>query len=354
MEDEIWVDIPVDLEDAILILKNGKEHISIDLDSKADKVYGSLPVFETFFEFDAKLNKGYWYDPSRGDDYIVPVSFRKSDDIASKNINSKWSLIFGKEESSYEGVLILESDAQGVSGTILTETGDYRYLHGSMRGDSLRLQTFDGSHLFLFTAIVSEDSLKNGVFYSGNHYKDEWNGIRNPKADLRASNEILKANGSDLSFEVLNENNQTLSFDSSSFTAKLSILQIMGTWCPNCMDESRVLKELYDKHKDSGLDIMGVAFERHGEAQRAWKAINKAKKDMEITYPVYFGGKADKKIAAEKFSFLDEVFSFPTTVFIDASGDIVAVHSGFNGPATGKAYKKELALLDDIISEHLN
>ncbi len=354
LNDEVWVDIPVEFNDSSFSIKNGAEHISLEIIQQGNKRYAELPVFETYFEFDESLSSGYWYDPSRGTEYRIPFEFIEQPALPSGEIGGKWTLAFGKDQQSYEGVLIINTESEGLTGTILTETGDYRYLHGGIYQDSLRMQTFDGSHLFLFTAHRNGDSLTRGVFYSGNHYKDEWTGYRNPDAELRASNEIIEANGSALSFELLNDKNERVLFDSSNFNAKLSIIQIMGTWCPNCMDESRVLRGLYEKHKHKGLNIMAVAFERHSEADRAWKAINKAKMDMGITYPIFFGGRADKSLAAEKFSFLDEVLSFPTTVFIDRSGQVVAVHSGFNGPATGEAYNKELELLDEIIEKHLN
>ena len=58
-----------------------------------------------------------------------------------------------------------------VTGTLRTNTGDYRYLEGIVDGDSLRLSTFDGAHAFLFTAKVTDSSL-SGTFYSGNHFKE--------------------------------------------------------------------------------------------------------------------------------------------------------------------------------------
>ena len=56
-----------------------------------------------------------------------------------------------------------------VTGTFLTETGDYRYLEGVVDGDSLKLSCFDGSHAFLFHAALDQDSFR-GRFWSGTHW----------------------------------------------------------------------------------------------------------------------------------------------------------------------------------------
>lgn len=47
----------------------------------------------------------------------------------------------------------------------------------------------------------------------------------------------------------------------------------MGTWCPNCKDETTYLLEYLQKHPDPGFEIVGVAFERHTEVPKALEAL---------------------------------------------------------------------------------
>ena len=35
---------------------------------------------------------------------------------------------------------------------------------------------------------------------------------------------------------------------------------------------------------------------------------------------------------------LNHILSYPTTIFIDKKGSVRKIHTGFNGPATGKEY----------------
>jgi hypothetical protein len=47
--------------------------------------------------------------------------------------------------------------------------------------------------------------------------------------------------------------------------------------------------------------------------------------------------------------------SFPTTIYIDKSGKVRMVYTGFNGPATGAAYEKDttaaLRLIQQLLAE---
>jgi hypothetical protein len=62
-----------------------------------------------------------------------------------------------------------------------------------------------------------------------------------------------------------------------------------------------------------------------------------------------FAGIADKKIVAEKLPQLNTFLSFPTTIFIDKNGKVRKVHTGYNGPATGKYYQEFLKEFNDTV-----
>jgi hypothetical protein len=74
-----------------------------------------------------------------------------------------------------------------------------------------------------------------------------------------------------------------------------------------------------------------------------------------LDHAVLIGGKSSKSEASEVMSVIDQVRSYPTTVFADSEGKIVAVHQGFAGPATGDAYeklkKKFTSVIDGILAK---
>jgi hypothetical protein len=53
---------------------------------------------------------------------------------------------------------------------------------------------------------------------------------------------------------------------------------------------------------------------------------------------VYLAGAASKEAASSHFPMLNGIMSFPTTLLIDQQGKIIAIHTGFSGPATGSSY----------------
>jgi hypothetical protein len=58
-----------------------------------------------------------------------------------------------------------------VTGTFETSTGDYSYLQGTYKNDSLFLPTFDGAYLFLFKAIIKNHVITD-TFFTGNHWEE--------------------------------------------------------------------------------------------------------------------------------------------------------------------------------------
>jgi thiol-disulfide isomerase/thioredoxin len=39
------------------------------------------------------------------------------------------------------------------------------------------------------------------------------------------------------------------------------LVNITGSWCPNCHDEAPFLAEVYNKYHDRGLEIVALSFE---------------------------------------------------------------------------------------------
>jgi hypothetical protein len=66
-------------------------------------------------------------------------------------------------------------------------------------------------------------------------------------------------------------------------------------------------------------------------------------------------GTNDKGKAHEKMPMLNKVMSYPTTIYLDRTGKVRKIHTGFNGPATGDKYlsfQKEFnAFMKTLLSE---
>lgn len=287
-----------------------------------------------------RVMEGFFIDHSRGN-YRIPFVAKQGDNYRFSelkktpisNLNGKWQVQFeGATGDHYTGELQMKQNGNSLTGTVATETGDYRYLDGTVQGDKMYLSTFDGTHLFQFEAkIYGGDSIV-GMFYSGKHYRAFWKAIRGD-SQLRDPDQILEVDSTqqwDLkqilkdSFGLSQELND-LSFD------RPIVLELMGTWCPNCKDASLFLSQISEKYPN--VQIIGLGFERKGLFNPNVH-LSKYREVLDLPYPIFLGGEASKDRAAKKLPFVNHIYSFPSLFFFDSKGKIQATYSGFYGPAT--------------------
>lgn len=269
-------------------------------------------------------------------------------------VGGRWSVTFAGSDDP--AVALFEHQPDGtVTGTVMTTTGDYRYLAGNLEGDRLRLSCFDGAHAFLFDARVLADGSLRGDFWSRDTWHEAWTARRDETAKLPDAFAMTTWN-SDRSPDELffpDLSGRLRSFNDPAFQGKARIVVVFGTWCPNCHDASTYLVELQRRYGPHGLKVLGLAFELTGEFARDAQQVRTYVKRHGITYPVLVAGVSDKKKASAALPVLDRLRAYPTTIFLDAAGKVHAVHTGFSGPATGEAHQKLRAKFEGLIEEML-
>jgi peroxiredoxin len=212
--------------------------------------------------------------------------------------------------------------------------------------DSLHLSSFNGTQAFLFTAAVRNDSLI-GRFWSGIHHQEPWVATPNPAFALRDEDSLtfLQEGYAMVDFHFPGVDGGQLSPRSAEHRNKVVLVQILGSWCPNCADETQLLNDLYARHHAEGLDILGVAFERHTDPSKAMAGLKRFRKKLGVRYPMAYAGTADKQ-ACDKLPFLDHLMGYPTCIFIGRDGVVRRIHTGFYGPGTGEeryaAYQRDI------------
>lgn len=249
-----------------------------------------------------------------------------------------------------------ESDNGTIAGTFMTTTGDYRYLTGSVDSDGLlTLACFDGAHAFLFKA-KSDGGRMSGDFWSGDWYHTSWQATRDPGAQLADGFTQVTVNENvrleDLTFVDLDGVSRTLAAPLLR-GKKLTVLEVFGSWCPNCHDAANLLGELSNKYKDRGMKVIGLGFELTGNVDRDTRQLARYRDRFKIDYPIVLAGLSDKEKASQSFPLIDRIRSFPTTIFVDQTGKVRAVYSGFSGPATGLAHQELRDSFEGIIEKLL-
>jgi thiol-disulfide isomerase/thioredoxin len=210
-----------------------------------------------------------------------------------------------------------------------------------MNGNEFALSSFNGSWAFYFTGTISGDSIQ-GKYYSGVSFSTDWIASKNEQAKLREHEELTYViNDAAFNFKELEElNGKPFSFPGKKYKDKVVIFQIMGTWCPNCIDEINYFKTLYAQYNKQGLEIVAMAYEVGDNRKAQLKKLKAFKKRTGIPYKVVLAGTSKTEVAASHFPMLNGVMSFPTTIFVDKKGKIQKIFTGFSGPATGNAYKE--------------
>tara|TARA_B100000767_G_C19767777_1_gene538454 strand:- start:1989 stop:3143 length:1155 start_codon:yes stop_codon:yes gene_type:complete len=344
-------------------VKNGDEKIPLDIKTLTNdtiqlsfkEMSSNLRIIYT----DSNHFLGYWTNERKGERYPISGSrgnykrFESAAETGSAEILNSYEITFGSPKDNWPAVGLFKQNGDVLTGTFLTETGDYRYLEGNVFGDQLYLSCFDGAHAFVFTAKIFGDSLL-GKFYSGASYQTDWTGIGNADAAIGDPNKLtyLTENSYDLSeikFTALFTGNKKIKFKNKPLT----VIQIMGSWCPNCLDETNYFKLLHQEYEDKGLQIIALGFESQKTKRKQKKHLRRFKKKAAIPYSMYLAGNASKKEASQIFSMLNGISSFPTTLFVNQKGEIIHIHTGFYGPGTGiyyEIYKKEA---ESLIQSHI-
>jgi len=128
----------------------------------------------------------------------------------------------------------------------------------------------------------------------------------------------------------------------------------MGTWCPNCMDETHFLLNYLKENPNPDLVVIGLAFERYDDPAKAMNAIRTYKKRLSIPYEVLHAGSSNKEKAALALPMLNQVLSYPTTIYIDRNDQVRRIHTGFSGPATSQyeAFKTDFqSFVSNLLAE---
>lgn len=233
-----------------------------------------------------------------------------------------------------------------MTGTFLDAGGDLRYLEGVVTGDSLKLSCFDGGHAYLFTARIDGDSqLSGGLFFAGATSYETWSADKDAGAKLPDEFSITKwkKDAGPLTFSFRDIDGKQVSLGDKRFKGKVVLVQIMGSWCPNCMDETRFLSGFYNEYHDKGVEIVGLAYERSTDFARSQNSLRSFQQRFQVKYPMLITGVSvgDPARTEKTLPQLEKIQNFPTTIFLNRKGEIEKIHTGFSGPGTGVHYEEQ-------------
>jgi peroxiredoxin len=347
---------------------NADEHIKTsEFSFEGDSLFIKMPVFNSEFRLkcSSSFMTGVWINRSRKEATSIPFTAVYNQTqrflIAGKThslIKERWKVTFEPgSKDEYFSVGMFQTINSKTSGTFTTETGDYRYLQGFSDDKKFMVSCFDGAHAYLFYADRKDGNLVNGHFYSGKSGHENWVAVPDATFELRDPYALtyLKPGYKKIDFSFKNLEGKTVSLSDEKFKDKVIIVQLMGTWCPNCMDETKFLTSFYHTYKNKGVEVIGLAFERTTDLNKAIGNVNRLKTRFGAEYEFLITEKTGKDEASAALPMLNAVMAFPTTIYIDKKGNVRKIYTGFNGPATGEKYttyvQETTAFIEELLKE---
>ncbi len=341
---------------------NGSERMPVDVRRSDARVRVDIAVYDATITAtladDGRSMVGRWRKTTRTGESSLPFaatrgfSHRFVPALAtgtSTTVSGIWRVTFTDNDGPYVARGELEQSGPIVRGTFLTATGDFRFLEGRFEGDHLRLSTFDGAHAFLFTADLQADGSLKGDFWSRDVYHATWVASREAPG---ASNlpdpfrEVSAKAGAKLRGTFTDLAGAAVSLEDPRFAGKVLLVDVFGTWCPNCNDLAPLLARWHRRYRDRGFEVIGLAYELTGDDARDRRQVAEYKRRYGLAFPLLLAGTSNKSDAAKTLPMLSAIKSYPTSIFVDRTGAIRRIHSGFAGPATGRHHLELIAAFE--------
>lgn len=356
----------------IIYIRNAGERLLVDdITRQGDSIWIKLPFYES--QLRARVTpegnlEGVWLRHLVDTWQVVPFkafygeNYRFAADKAAAvpDISGRYAAMFRALDGKDSTFRVGEFRQQGshVTGTFLDAGGDLRYLEGVVTGDTLKLSCFDGTHAYYFTARIGDNgrTLTDGQHYSGLSGHETWTAVKDPNAHLEDQFAMTPWNKDmPFGFAFKDLDGKDVSLSDARFKGKVVLVQIMGSWCPNCMDETRFLSAFYDEYHTKGVEVVGLAYERSTDFARSQASLRNVQQRFQVKYPMLITGVAvgDPQRAEKTLPQLERIVNFPTTIFVGKTGKIEKIHTGFSGPGTGAHYEDQKTEFYTIVNDLL-
>ena len=256
-------------------------------------------------------------------------------------IAGQWVIPNNSPKGEVAWRFIVHQTGPEVSAAILRIDGDTGALTGTYRDGKFVLSHFSGVRPLLMEVSVNKDGsldiLENG--------KNKLTAVRAEEARAKGLPEptdptrhtSVKDPSEAFQFSFPDLNGHVVTNADARFRGKVVLVNITGSWCPNCHDEAPFLAALYKKYRDQGLEIVALSFEE-GDQLKDPARLRAFIQKYGIEYTVLLGGEPGD--AKDKLTQAVNWNSWPTTFFLGRDGRVRQVQAGFPSSASGELYRQ--------------
>ena len=258
-------------------------------------------------------------------------------DAKAPSIAGLWNIQTKSAKGESAWRLIVRQSGPEVSAAILRVDGDTGTLTGRFHDSTFVLGHFSGARPLRLEITPQSNGTLNVVQNQEaavTAFRDDQaraKGLPQPTDPTRFTS--VKDPSEPFRWSAPDLNGTIVSSTDAKFRNKVVIIDISGSWCPNCHDETPFLVDLYRRYHDRGLEIVALSFEEAAQLTNPTR-LRAFIKHYGISYTVLLAG--EPKDASEKLPQTVNLNSFPTSFFVGRDGRVKSAHAGFPGKASGR------------------
>jgi thiol-disulfide isomerase/thioredoxin len=235
---------------------------------------------------------------------------------------------------------IVHQTGPRIRAAILRVDGDTGALTGRWQDGKFVLSHFDGARPLLLEVAPAAENTLTILLRNSNGTNATLTGYRAADAKARGVPEAadpeahtrIKDPSEPFQFSFPDLAGHVVSNTDSRFEGKVLVIDVAGSWCPNCHDEAPFLQSLYRKFHGRGLEIVTLSFEEPEQYANPVR-LRAFVKDFGLEYTVLLAGTLDDMHA--RLPQAVDLDAYPTTFFVGRDGLVKGVHAGFAAAATG-------------------
>ncbi len=275
------------------------------------------------------------------------------------DIGGVWDLPNESPKGEHAWRLVISQKDGEVSAAILRVDGDTGALTGHFSNGKFVLNHFDGARASVMEIEPKSDGTLDVALRGFHNPTKRFTAVKLDEAQAKGlplpadpdDHTKVKDWNAAFQFSFPDLSGKLVSNTDSQFQGKVVIVNITGSWCPNCHDEAPYLAELYKEYHSRRLEIVALDFEEP-EQQKDPERLHAFIKQYGIQYTYLLAGQPSELQA--KIPQAENLNSWPTTFFIGRDGKVKAIHAGFAAAASGPFHTQLRKETEDRIEQLLD
>jgi len=316
----------------------------LTFDSYATKLEATLTDGVLTGTYGGSSGNAYAFQAKRHDPSLVATG-----DPHAPDVSGLWEIQVKSPKGEWAWHFVVNQTGAKIDAAILRVDGDTGTLSGNFKDGKFFLSHFTGERPFYVEVTPQSDGSLELQIAS---FHDTQTLVALRPADARSKNLAppddptehtkLKDPSQPLRFSFPDVTGHIVSNTDDRFQGKVVLVNITGSWCPNCHDEAPFLEELYRKYHGLGLEIVALDFEP-AEQLKSLSRVRAFIQRYGVEYTYLIAGEQDQ--LNEKIPQAENLNAWPTTFFVGRNGLVRSIHTGFTSHASGELDSR---LKDDV------